>query len=144
MKSFILSSFIVLIVFGITGFAPVFISGERPSIEGTWVRKADHLKIRIMSDTKADQMYSLIVEEGDEKFPCEVSALPIYKNIIEVEPNRWKCDFLVVTMGTCSTNYESGEIIITKTGDLVVICPGFTSKVYEKLRPRYEVSSIIK
>ena len=102
------------------------------SIEGTWVRKGDNLKIEITDD------HAVIVVEGNEKFPCEVSDLFIYKDIRQVKRNQWSCHFLVVTMGSCRTEYQQGELFINKTGELVIICPGFASKVYSKARPRYE------
>lgn len=102
------------------------------SIEGTWTRKTDHLRIEVQKGQ------ALIVQEGEEEFPCEVSALSIYKDIRQVKRNHWQCQFLVVTMGSCHTEYQSGELFINKTGELVVICPGFESKVYTKARPRYE------
>ena len=105
------------------------------SIEGTWVRKGDNLKVRI------EKGNALIIDEGDQKFPCDVSALPIYKDIHEVNTNHWTCNFLVVTMGSCNTNYEAGEILIDKEGELVIICPGFSSKVYSKINPRYDSSN---
>jgi len=120
----------------IAGIAAVLMSYKtidpRESIEGTWIRKDDNLKIRI------DKENALIIEEGNEKFPCDVSSMRIYKDIRQVKHNLWTCNFLVVTMGSCSTNYEAGEIFIDKAGELVIICPGFESKVYLKSKPRYE------
>jgi hypothetical protein len=107
-------------------------SPTEESIEGTWTRKTDHLKIEIQKSQ------ALIVKEGDEVFPCEVSALSIYKDIRPVKRNQWQCKFLVVTMGSCATEYQSGELFLNKNGELVVICPGFESKVYIKARPRHE------
>jgi hypothetical protein len=115
--------------------SPFFMAFDTPaeeSIEGTWVRKGDNLKIEIVDD------HALIVVEGNEKFPCEVSDLFIYKDIRQVQRNQWSRNFLVVTMGSCRTEYEKGELFISKTGELVIICPGFASKVYSKVRPRYE------
>lgn len=114
--------------------SPVFLAftPDEESIEGTWTRKTDHLKIEIQKD------HALIVREGDEVFPCELGALSIYREIKQVKRNQWNCKFLVVTMGTCYTEYQSGELFINKNGELVVICPGFDSKVYIKARPRHE------
>jgi len=116
----------------VTPFFMGFDIAEEKSIEGTWVRKGDNLKIEIADD------HALIVAEGNEKFPCEVSDLFIYKDIRQVKHNQWSCRFLVVTMGSCRTEYQEGELFISKTGELVIICPGFASKVYSKARPRYE------
>ena len=102
------------------------------SVEGTWIRNGDNLKVAI------DHGNASIIDDGNSKFPCDVSAQLIYKDIRKVKDNHWTCDFLVVTMGSCATNYESGEIFIDRAGHLVVICPGFTSKVYTKIKPRYD------
>jgi hypothetical protein len=104
------------------------------SLDGTWIRKGDNLKIEIV---KAD---ASIVEEGKEKFPCYVSDKLIYKDIQKVKDNLWTCHFLVVTMGSCNTNYEAGEMFIDREGSLVIICPGFASKIYTKAKPRYITS----
>lgn len=102
------------------------------SLDGTWIRKGDNLKVKI------DKGNASIVDEGDLEFSCDVSAELIYKDIRKMKDNSWACNFLVVTMGSCETNYEAGEIFIDREGQLVVICPGFKSKVYSKVRPRYE------
>jgi len=102
------------------------------SVEGTWTRIEDNLKVKI------DKGNASIIDEGDLKFPCDVSDQLIYKDIRKVKDNLWTCNFLVVTMGSCQTNYETGEIFIDKEGHLVVICPGFLSKVYSKVKPRYD------
>jgi hypothetical protein len=111
-----------------------FTADQPKSIEGTWVRKGDNLKIQIGNGRAS------IIEEGNEKFPCDVSDLFIYKDIRQEKTNLWTCNFLVVTMGSCNTNYETGEIFIDKDGELVIICPGFASKVYAKVKPRYTSS----
>jgi hypothetical protein len=106
---------------------------DRPdTLDGTWVRKVDNLRIRIQKENAS------IIEEGNLKFACDVSAHLIYKDIRKDKDNHWTCNFLVVTMGSCKTNYEAGEMFIDKEGDLVVICPGFLSKVYTKVKPRYD------
>jgi hypothetical protein len=102
------------------------------SLDGTWIRKGDNLKVNF------DRGSASIVDEGDLDFACDVSAELIYKDISKVKDNHWRCNFLVVTMGSCETNYEAGEIFIDREGHLVVICPGFKSKVYSKVKPRYE------
>lgn len=116
---------------GISSLFMGFTSDRPESIEGTWVRKGDNLKIQIGNG------HASIIEEGNEKFPCDVSDLFIYKDIRQTKTNLWTCNFLVVTMGSCNTNYETGELFIDKDGELVIICPGFTSKVYAKVKPRY-------
>jgi hypothetical protein len=126
------SRFFLLLGLAAIPFFMGFDTAEEKSIDGTWVRKGDNLKIEIADD------HAMIVVEGNEKFPCEVSDLFIYKNIRQVKPNQWSCLFLVVTMGSCRTEYQQGELFISKTGELVIICPGFASKVYSKARPRYE------
>jgi hypothetical protein len=112
---------------------------DRSDLIGTWMRKEDKLLIEITKENK-DQLYSHIIAEGIEKFPCDVSAFPIYKNIVQRKENLWTCDFLVVTMGSCSTDYEEGIIRIVKSGDLEIICPGFENKYYSRLKPRYNSS----
>ena len=119
------------LLIGVSSLLVAFTPDQPKSIEGTWVRKGDNLKIQITNDRAS------IIEEGNEKFPCEVSDLFIYKDIRQTKANLWTCNFLVVTMGSCNTNYESGEIFIDKDGELVIICPGFASKVYAKVKPRY-------
>ena len=104
------------------------------SVEGTWIRKNDNLMVKI------DAEKAFILQEGDEKFPCDVSGLSIYKDINKVKDNLWTCKFLVVTMGSCNTGYEVGEMFINQAGELVIICPGFASKVYSKVNPRYNSS----
>ena len=114
-----------------------FTSTEMPEIKGVWVRTSDHLRIEVKEENR-DQLHSFIIAEGDEKFPCEVSALPIYRNIKKVGRNLWTCHFLVVTMGSCATEYEEGIIQITKHGEMEITCPGFAKKIYAKAKPRYE------
>jgi hypothetical protein len=123
---------LLLLILLMSPFFMAFDTAPEESIEGTWVRKGDNLRIEIVKD------HALIVVEGNEKFPCEVSDLFIYKDIRQVKRNHWNCRFLVVTMGSCRTEYQDGELFISKTGELVIICPGFASKVYSKARPRYE------
>jgi len=108
-----------------------FQPADRSPIDGIWIRKDDNLKIEI------DKDHASIVQESREKFPCDVSSMLIYKDIRQTKTNHWTCNFLVVTMGSCITGYESGELFIDKAGELVVICPGFKSKIYQKATPRY-------
>lgn len=120
----------------------MFISGftsfdVEPDITGDWIREGDNLRIKITKED-SEKLRSFIVQEGNEKFPCTVSHLPIYKNIIQVKEKLWKCDFLVVTMGSCTTGYEEGFIQVLKNGAMEIICPGYEKKVYKKLKPRYE------
>lgn len=126
-------SLLILVIAG-SGFTS-FENNEE--LVGVWVRKSDHLRIRVESQ-QPETLYSFIVEEGYEKFPCDVSALPIYKNIKKVGRNLWQCDFLVVTMGSCDTDYEAGMIRLTKEGDIEITCPGFDKKYYSKLKPRLD------
>lgn len=114
-----------------------FNTPTEPEIIGTWVRKSDNLRINI-SPQNEHTFQSFITAEGDEKFPCKVSQMPIYKNIIKAGRNLWYCDFLVVTMGNCATDYESGIIQLMKNGELEITCPGFEKKIYTKAKPRLE------
>jgi hypothetical protein len=111
--------------------------GPTNVLEGVWIRKTDHLRIRI-NEVNDQTLESFILAEGDEKFPCDVTALPIYKNIMKVGRNLWTCDFLVVTMRNCSTDYEEGIIQVLKNGDLEITCPGYEKKIYSKSNPRYD------
>lgn len=104
---------------------------------GVWIRKSDHLMIQMEQENQS-QLSSRILEEGTEKFPCDVSHLPIYKNITRIKGSLWKCDFLVVTIRSCATDYEEGIIQLMKNGDMEITCPGFGKKIYTKLKPRYE------
>lgn len=106
-------------------------------LTGVWVRHGDHLRIKVEQEGR-DRLFSFIIEEGSEKFPCAVSHLPIYKNIERKGKNLWTCDFLVVTMGSCATEYEAGIIRLTKEEHLEIICPGFDDKLYSRLKPRLE------
>lgn len=123
-------TFIVL-----TAFTPSV--DNTKSIEGIWIRRSDHLRIKV-SEVNTAQLESFIIAEGDEKFPCNVSDLPIYKNIVKVGRNLWTCDFLVVTMGSCHTDYEEGIIQVVANGDMEITCPGYEKKIYAKSNPRYE------
>ena len=132
MNSMKVNPIYVAIMAAISSLLMSYDSIERTkSIEGTWIRKEDNLMVKI------DNGNAAIIKEGDQKFPCDVTGLPIYKDIHKVKDNLWTCNFLVVTMGTCTTTYEAGEIFINKEQELVIICPGFSSKVYSKIKPRY-------
>jgi hypothetical protein len=119
----------------LTAFAPP--DDNTNDLQGVWIRRSDHLRIKV-SEASTTQLQSFIIAEGDEKFPCDVSELPIYKNIVKVGRNLWTCDFLVVTMGSCHTAYEEGVIQIVKNGDMEITCPGYEKKIYVKSAPRYE------
>jgi hypothetical protein len=106
-------------------------------LKGSWVRTDDKLRIEVKAQDQ-NSMYSFITAEGNEKFPCEVSTLPIYKNITPSGKNSWRCDFLVVAIERCTTAYEEGHIHITKKGEMEIICPGFAKKTYTRVKPRYE------
>jgi hypothetical protein len=137
MNKIILLSFCLFITGTVSsGFITVPGKDEAEML-GVWIRKSDHLMIQVEQENQT-QLSSHIVEEGTEKFPCNVSHLPIYKNITRIKGSLWKCDFLVVTMGSCSTDYEEGIIQMMKNGDMEITCPGFGKKIYTKLRPRYE------
>jgi hypothetical protein len=107
------------------------------NLAGVWIRKTDHLRIKVTEEA-SDGLLSFIIDNGTEKFPCEVGHLPIYKNIKPIGRNLWSCDFLVVTMGSCATDYEAGMIQLKKNGDMEITCPGFEKKIYSRLKPRYD------
>jgi hypothetical protein len=132
-KTFTLFFTLFFLAFSLSSFRET----TDPEIVGTWVRKSDNLRIKVSSQDEFT-MQSFIVAEGDDKFPCDVSDMPIYKNIIKAGRNLWYCDFLVVTMGSCATTYESGIIQLTKLGELEITCPGFDKKIYSKVKPRLE------
>jgi len=136
-KYLVLYSLLIISIFFMAAHSPEL---NDPGIQGEWVRKSDNLRINIVLE-KDNQLTSFIIAEGDKKFPCNVSGLPIYKTITKTKENHWTCDFLVVTIGVCSTDYEEGEIRVTKSGDLEVICPGFSKKIYKRVKkPRYNSS----
>lgn len=110
------------------------------SIQGTWIRVEDQLRIEI-KEHDANSLHSFIVAEGSEKFPCEVSELAIYKDIVRAGENRWNCQFLVVTIRSCATEYQTGAIRLTRSGHLEVNCPGFAKKIYARSKPRYSESN---
>jgi hypothetical protein len=134
MKLSVLSIMLTVLLFA-TGFSSI--TDFDSDLKGTWVRVGDKLRIQVTEEGN-DRLQSFIVAEGDEKFPCEVSNIPIYKNITKVGRNLWRCNFLVVTLGSCTTDYEEGFIQITKTGSMEITCPGFDLKVYTRAKPRYE------
>lgn len=87
----------------------------------------------------SDQEFrSDIVREGVEEFPCDVNRLAIYKNIQHIRGSIWSCRYLVVTMGTCVTEYEDGIIKIVDENQIDVHCGSFGKKSYRKLQPRYD------
>ena len=131
--SFLALSVIVLLTLCSTSL----VRHEDSELEGNWVRTTDHLRMAVIEQDQS-VLYSFITEDGDEKFPCNVKELPIYKNISRAGSNLWLCDFLVVTIGDCSTHYEEGSIRINKNDEMEINCPGFGRKVYSKVRPRYE------
>jgi hypothetical protein len=128
---------------GILAILWVFSSGfnapvnETGAITAAWVRVGDRLRIEV-KERNENVLESYITQEGNEKFPCEVSDLPIYKDITKVGRNLWRCKFLVVTMGSCSTEYEEGMIRLLPGNKMEITCPGFAKKVYERSIPRYE------
>jgi len=128
MKSF----FVVALLAGVSLLSGFKAAEPLDSLDGVWIRRSDNLRIHI------DKERASIVQEGNEKFPCELDDMFIYKDIRKVKDNQWTCQFLVVTMGSCKTEYESGELFINRQGDLVIICPGFDSKIYVKAKSRYE------
>jgi hypothetical protein len=106
-------------------------------LSGIWVRKTDQLRISVSGDV-SDRLSSFIIDEGRDEFPCKVSHLPIYRNIQHVRGTLWTCEFLVVTMGSCSTDYEEGIIRLTDKGEMEITCPGFEKKIYTRIKPRYD------
>jgi hypothetical protein len=130
--------FLMLLVIStmvLSGFGSVDTGSD---LEGTWSRVSDQLRIHVSAVNDADKQESFIVADGNQKFPCEVAHLPIYKNIVKVGRSLWRCDFLVVTMGSCKTEYEEGIIQLTNEGKMIITCPGFEKKTYTRVRPRYE------
>lgn len=134
MKRLILFASLIICVVASTGLTPV---KENENILGSWVRLGDRLRIEVKEQTGGEAQ-SFIVMEGKEKFPCDVSDLAIYKNITKAGRNLWRCQFLVVTMGSCSTDYEDGIIRLTEDKKMEIVCPGYANKVYERINPRYE------
>jgi hypothetical protein len=136
MKNILHFQLLVLTLLLVSGFSAD--TNKETELTGVWVRKSDHLKIKVTEESPLQQQ-GFIIDEGKEKFPCDVSAFPIYKNISRIKENLWSCDFLVVTMGSCATAYEEGIIRLTKENEMEITCPGFDKKLYSKLKPRYEL-----
>jgi hypothetical protein len=109
-------------------------------IQGAWVRVGDRLRIEVKNESN-DRMQSFITLDGNEKFPCDVSDLAIYRDIQRAGRNLWRCKFLVVTMGSCSTDYEEGIIRLTDDNRMEITCPGYDKRVYERSNPRYEANN---
>jgi hypothetical protein len=118
-------------------FSFKFLPNGEEDLQGMWVRVTDELRIKV-SEESSTSLQSFIVEEGAEAFPCEVSSIPIYKNIHRVSTNLWRCEFLVVTLGSCATDYEEGIIRINKDDQMEITCPGFEKRIYSRMKPRYE------
>lgn len=112
----------------------------KANIYGNWTRDSDNLQISISKDTENNLVdLSYIVHEGNDKFPCNVLNKAIYRNIIQRSDSLWTCDFLLVTINNCSSEYiPTGKIRLTNLGQLEVICPGYKRMYYNKKRPRYE------
>src|SRR5690348_10502203 len=94
---------------------------DNSNIVGVWTRTSDQLRIEIKEET-SDQLSSFIIAEGNQEFPCNVSALPIYKKINKVGKNLWRCEF-IVTIKTCSTDYEEGIIQLINNDRIEITCP---------------------
>lgn len=131
MKTFIATA---LILSGLFGFTP---ENDNSHIVGVWTRTSDQLRIEIKEES-SDILSSFIIAEGNHEFPCDVSALPIYKKINKVGKNLWRCEFIVVTIKTCSTDYEEGIIQLINNDRLEITCPGFDKRIYTRSKPRYE------
>jgi hypothetical protein len=108
---------------------------EEATLIGIWTRKEDGLVIEVKGSGESNYI-AYIVQEGAEKFPCDIGRQPIYKNIIKKNA-FWTCDFLVVEIGRCSSEYMEGTVRITKKGEMEVNCPGFGKKYYVKKSARY-------
>jgi hypothetical protein len=113
------------------------ISDGNNDLRGAWVRVGDRLRIEVKDGTD-ERMQSFITLEGNEDFPCDVSDLAIYRDIHKVGKNLWRCEFLVVTIGSCSTDYEEGIIRLTESNRMEITCPGYDKRIYERSIPRYE------
>ena len=62
---------IFLVFVTLTAFAPI---KDSPNVlEGVWIRRSDHLRIKV-SEVNTTQLESFIIAEGDEKFPCDVHS----------------------------------------------------------------------
>lgn len=130
MASFIIS---ILLVFSAT-------TSPKEGLDGLWVRDTDKLSVNIRTSEDAPETHVCnIVAEGNHDFPCDVTSQLIYKNIIKRQDNLWTCDYLVVTINDCTTEYYyDGKMQITEEGKLRVICPGFETMYYSRKNPRYD------
>ena len=131
---------ITVFLSGVMFFMGFSTAEQATSLEGSWIRKGDNLMIQIRKEE--ERFFSYIIGEGREKFPCEVSKYPIYKNILPAGKNSWNCEFLVVEMGSCETDYEGGKARILKNGQLEITCPGFSKKLYSRMSPRYSPKNL--
>ena len=92
----------------------------------TYLLSLDRIDDRLTMEVRFEdsEIRSYVVAEVVEKFPCDVFDLPIYRNI-NSKGKYWTCDFLVVEINNIRiTEYEKGRVIIKKSGDLEVVCPG--------------------
>ncbi len=138
MKKYITPIFFLAIFIITSAYRPE-IDAFKTDISGYWIRQKDNLQINISSkDSDSEIALSYIIREGNEEFPCDVEEQPIYKNIIQRTDSLWTCDFLVVTINDCSSEYYyTGKILLTDKGQLEVVCPGFKTMYYNKKKPRH-------
>lgn len=132
----ILVLFFLPMTLGLISFKSIK-SVSETDLHGAWVRVGDRLRIEV-KDSDGDRMQSFITLEGNEEFPCDVTSLAIYKDIHRIGKNLWRCEFLVVTMGSCSIDYEEGMIRLTADNRMEITCPGYDKRIYERSIPRYE------
>ena len=120
-----------------------YLNNESQDIYGLWMREKDDLHIKIIEEKDdKNEVLSVIVKEGNDDFPCDVNSKPIYKNIVKRSDNLWTCDFLVVTINNCSSEYyPTGKMSINELGQLEIICPGFKTMYYSKPKPRFDHSN---
>src|SRR5882724_10908799 len=90
-------TFYLVVAMALSGFK------EEPALIGIWTRKEDGLVIEVKEFNESTYV-AYIVKEGFEKFPCDIGGQPIYKNILK-KSAFWTCDFLVVEIGRCSSEY---------------------------------------
>lgn len=137
MKKYLVLASLSIILFAASAYTAKDVL-KKADISGFWIREKDNLQINISTkDVDSDVSLSYIIREGNEEFPCDIESQPIYKNIIQRTDSLWTCDFLVVTINDCSSEYYyTGKIILTDKGQLEVLCPGFKTMYYKKKNPR--------
>ena len=135
MKLFLLSSLLLL----------MFASAIEPNhledkLLGSWKRTSDGLIIHISGQISSDEGASAsVADQGDWQFDCSFPSKPFYKNFKKLGKETWSCDFLIYDIPTYRSHYsQSGRVRINKDNELEIVCPGFPTRYFTRLEPRFE------